>query len=95
MNMLEHVVHKRRAFEHEREVRAVVISLPGNEDAHVAANSNKFGYFPVVDVEALVARVYVHPSADDWFLTSVQKIIRAAGYSLGVARSEIAAVPVF
>jgi len=31
MNMLEHVVHKRRAFEHEREVRAVVISLPGNE----------------------------------------------------------------
>lgn len=95
MNMLENVMHKRRAFEHEREVRAVAMSLPNNEHPHVLSNSDKFGYFPVIEIEKLITCVYVHPLADDWFLEAVRKTIRAAGHNLHVERSEIAAVPVF
>jgi hypothetical protein len=94
LNMFEAVVHKRRAFEHEREVRAVAWHLFDTDD-HVAANSNPYGYFPVVDVELLIECIYVHPLAEDWFLHSARKVVRMAGHALPVHRSEMAAVPVF
>jgi hypothetical protein len=93
LNMFENVVHKRRAFEHEREVRAIAWAMVGEQ--HIVANSDELGYFPSLNVEGLIQGVYVHPLADDWFLKSVTQTIRAAGHNLPVQRSEMAALPVF
>lgn len=94
LNMFQNVVHKRRAFEHEREVRAVAWQLFEDKE-DISANSDDLGYFPVVDIEGLIQCVYVHPLAEDWFLRAVNKTIRIAGHGLPVHRSEMAAVPVF
>jgi hypothetical protein len=95
-NMLENIVHKRRAFEHEREVRAVAVQLFADPAKHdIGADSDEFGYFPPVELEKLVHGVSIHPLADDWFLKTVAKITRLAGLHLPIHRSEMAAIATF
>jgi len=92
-NLFENVIHKRRSFEHERELRAIVgaASLI-NADMPLR---NDLGYFPKVDLGALIACIYVHPLADDWFLNTVGKLVETAGQTIEVRRSDLAAVPTF
>jgi hypothetical protein len=98
-NLFENIVHKRRSFEQEAEVRAVafqpgaVVDVPA--EAHFEANCDDFGYFPVIDIAKLVECICVHPSADDWFLAMTMQFIRNSGHGLPVLRSEIAGIPVF
>jgi hypothetical protein len=93
--MFENIVHKRRAFEHEREVRAVAQRLlVGQPNEEIDRNANEFGYFPEVAIDNLIECVYVHPLADDWFLEAVSKVVRLAAFNLSTHRSALAAIPV-
>src|SRR5260221_4443518 len=52
-------LHKRLSFEHEREVRAVIMSLPTNPENHVGSPLGEYGRVVPVDLVAMIERVVV------------------------------------
>ena len=95
------LVHKRKSFEHERELRAVwsdiasmdCIGPPNDvypEDYHPA---HEEWVWKQADLAALFDRVYVSPTAGPWFLALVKKTVRTYGLSLEVQPSDLAAEP--
>lgn len=76
---------KRRAYEHEKELRAVVGRPPAGCDAIEDAN----GWQLSVKVDQIVERVYVSPFAQQWFYDLVQGVIRRYGLHIAVERSEL------
>ena len=63
-------LHKRKAFESEREVRAIM-KLPGGE----SPPENPHGYYYKVDLSSLVKEVFVAPQAEDSFFECVQSVV--------------------
>jgi hypothetical protein len=62
------VISKRKEFEYEKEVRAVIYTPEGSKP-DVTINDG----FPVkIDLNMLIEKVYVSPTADDWFLNLVR-----------------------
>ncbi len=94
---------KRRAFAHEREVRAVVdmdratmeavqaqiFSPPGSKPIQLPTA----GRYVSVDAGKLVEAVYVGPSAPTWFAEAVESLVSHYGLGCHVRRSKLAALP--
>ena len=76
------LVYKRLAFQHEREIRAVITSPPHNDVDDAAAKraaimkkNCEVGEYVLVDLNTLVDRVYVAPTAPPWFTRVVESLI--------------------
>jgi hypothetical protein len=95
-NFLAPFVHKRKSFEHEREVRALVINFPiGEGGLDFALEPISQGLQIKVDLERLVERIYVAPSAPDWFADLVRALIHRYGYKFEVLHSKLDEQPLF
>jgi hypothetical protein len=82
-------LHKRIAFAHEKEVRAIVWVNKQNSadpDARVAAG----GVQVAVDLAGLVQRVVVNPAAPAWYHDLVDRVIRRYGLEVPVMHSRLA-----
>jgi hypothetical protein len=87
---------KRRSFEHEREVRALIdVSTLENVHPSYRHPPTVDGLRVPVDVQILIERIHVAPVADDWFYGLVRRITERYGVSVGVGRSELDAGPVY
>lgn len=86
VNTLLTYLHKRKSFEHEREVRALT-RISGEVPAE--------GEFREVDLSILVHEVLVAPYATDWLVELVESVTRQYGLSVPVCRSGLAATPVW
>ena len=95
LDMFQWIMHKRKSFAHEREVRAVAsLHTPDHlGGAEIRARADDRGYYPEVDIPKLVEAVHVHPLAEAWFVDLVRRIIGRFGLDLPVHRSELAAKP--
>jgi hypothetical protein len=94
-DLFQWIMHKRKSFAHEQEVRAVA-SLHTPDDIggkEIRAQSDEFGFYPEIDLEKLIEAVHVHPLAEKWFVELVRRVVERFGISLPVRRSEMAAKP--
>lgn len=96
-NVLTPFVHKRKSFEHEREVRALVMKVPIGKsgDVDLSQETISQGLKIKVDIERLVERIYVAPSAPDWFAELVRALIQRYGYKFEVVQSSLDEQPLF
>lgn len=103
---LSEFFHKRKSFQHESELRAVVQDLPvkdGPKDENGIINYKLLYYdrvpvagksFPI-DIENLIEEVYVAPTSPEWFLDLTQRILRKYGIDRVVKRSSLDGDPLF
>ena len=101
-NTMYPFVHKRRSFEHERELRALIQSFPpaaasdeGTLVMPVGLPNPDYGRLIPVSLEALVDRVYVAPAAPSWFSALVENVTAKYGLSRPVISSSLARAPVY
>lgn len=95
-NILGPFVHKRKSFEHEQEVRAVVSKWPtGDGGIDFTQETIGHGLEIRVDIETLIERIYVAPSAPAWFADLVSAAITRYGYKFEVVHSKLNESPVF
>jgi len=97
-NLLSPFVHKRKSFEHEREVRALVTKWPvgdGEMGMDFTKEIIQDGMRVRVDVERLIERIYIAPSAPRWFADLVRALIQRYGYSFEVVQSRLDDRPIF
>ena len=76
--------YKRKSFEYEREVRALLHSFGNNDSLGIAMK---------VDLESLIKGVYISPYAPAWFYSCVVDLIDKYGYKFEVNYSSMTALP--
>ena len=87
-NMLSLYIHKRAAFDYEKEMRALLMSPVGETHSlsNVAVN---------IDFEQLVESIRVRPGTPDWERRTTETLIGKYGLGMKVAPSEIDVEPMF
>jgi hypothetical protein len=93
-------VHKRLAFQHEREIRALAMITEAAQQAFDAGGANfeitKGGLAIPVDVERLIEAVYISPLGSPSFERVVRATLDRFGYgSISVVKSPMAEDPIY
>lgn len=92
-NSFTPVMHKRRAFEHEREVRAVIWYGDRGFQEEPDLSGNPLGLTVDVDLPALVERIFVSPTAPEWFVNTVRRVVADYELDVPVVQSGLARKP--
>jgi len=89
-------VHKRKSFEHEREVRACIWKPP------ITANGLDYqletigqGLTIKVDIKSLIQKLYIAPTAQSWFAELAKSVMAKYGFDFEVVHSGLFSVPLF
>jgi len=77
---------KRKSFDYEKEVRAIIISKKDKDEAGIAID---------IDVSTLIDKIYISPYAPVWFYDMLKDIISKYGINKEVFKSEMQAEPYF
>lgn len=67
-NVIHYALHKRKSFEHEKELRAIVFSPSEGGGGHVK-----------VDLKTIIEKVYVAPNSPNWVHELIKKIMKRYG----------------
>jgi hypothetical protein len=95
-NLLGPFLHKRKSFEHESELRAVMTKLPISSGNIDFTEETIHGGVPIkVDIEELIDKIYVAPNAPIWFSSLVSTAVKRYGYGIEVIQSEMNNTPMF
>jgi ssDNA-specific exonuclease RecJ len=95
-NTMYPFIHKRKSFEYENELRALIQSFPTNDKAFdFCVELFKNGSYIDVDIHTLIQNVYVCPTAPDWFLDLVMSSIKQYGFEFKVIKSSLNEDPVW
>ena len=91
-NLMWAYMHKRKSFEHEREVRALVTDLKDAQNPN-AATENPAGIWKNLDLNELVEKVIIAPTAPQWFIETVQAVTTRFGFAFPISASSLDAAP--
>jgi len=95
-NILEAFMHKRKSFAHEQEVRALVSKWPTSEKGiDFTRETIEHGLQIKVDIETLIERIFVAPSAPTWLADLATAIITKYGYKFDIVHSQLNENPVY
>lgn len=91
-NLMRPFLHKRKSFEHEKEVRAILYKDPKSPIAE-QADVCDIGIDITVDLAILVENIYISPLAQKWFFDLVKTSINKYGYSFNIHQSSLMSEP--
>jgi hypothetical protein len=91
-------IHKRKSFEHEHELRAVIQAIGSNmvdvgTFQFVESGVPPEGVLVPVDIVELIRKVHVAPSSPAWFADAVRAIVQRFGHGFPVEHSHLDATP--
>lgn len=98
-NMFNPLLHKRKAFEHEREVRAVmplpnnITSVEQDFDERRCREENPRGIKVRIDITGTLEAVYVNPYAPEWYYECVRAVFDRFSLPVRLVWSHIADEP--
>lgn len=90
--------HKRKSFEHEREVRFLIQKIPYNSEGDEVNFQEMVSpnVIPVdVDVSSFVKKIHLSPRAPEWMLTLLQDVVKKYSIDVEVRRSNLYLSPVY
>jgi hypothetical protein len=95
-NLMSPFMHKRKSYEHEKEVRALVLKLPVVEK-HMNFSKETIidGLRIKVNMEALAERIYVAPYSPGWFEELVRSVVTKYSYDFEIKHSGLDELPLF
>lgn len=101
-DLLYPFVHKRRSFEFESELRAVITHFPEGEDPEGGVIAEELqeanppeGLTVAVDVNRLIEAVHVSPTAPPWFFELVSSVVERYECWAKVTQSSLSEDPLF
>lgn len=77
--------HKRKSYEHERELRAICIDM----------NKNEIGVYIPVKLDELITRVFVSPTAPSWIHKLLESVLKKFGLEKEVCQSDLSSTPIY
>jgi hypothetical protein len=95
-NVLSAFMHKRKSYEHEREVRALIIRFPIADDAlDLSKETITDGIRIMVSMENLIERIFVAPASPVWIEELVKSVVAKYGYTFEIKHSGLDEPPLF
>lgn len=94
-NSLYPFVHKRKSFEHEREIRAIIHDLPSGDLFNYDMINEIQGQQVPIALNDIVVAVHVSPTAPEWFTDLVGQVTEKYELNVVVMRSDLYSSPVF
>lgn len=98
-NGLAPFMHKRKSFEHERELRALIWTPQHGKNTIGVHPINKYegldGLHVPVKLETLISRIRVAPTAQPWIYELIQAVVKKYDLEIPVERSDLAAKPMY
>jgi hypothetical protein len=95
-NIFWRFAHKRKSFEHERELRALIQDLPMTEKKmKIGLPNQEVGTLIPVGLKELVEQVYVSPTAEPWFAELVRNVTAKYEVPFKITQSILSKKPVF
>lgn len=95
-NIFYPYLRKRKSFEHERELRAIIQKIPvtgGKLD--LKKEIFETGAYISVDLNILIEKIFVSPTAPKWFDELIKAIVRKYNLAKEVVKSNLANGPVY
>jgi hypothetical protein len=92
-NTFQPFLHKRKSFEHEKEVRAIIshtVTVPDGSPTPPVEPQNV-----EINLETLIEHVHISPQAPEWFHQVVTTTITRFGYSFVIKHSDLAKDPLY
>jgi hypothetical protein len=90
--VLSPFLYKRKSYEHEHEVRAVLLRLPA-DGGRVLRSSIDHGVNVDVSLCVLVENIYVAPNAEKWVVETIQSAVDHCGCKWKVMPSRLDTQP--
>ena len=97
-NVFSPVMRKRKSFEYESELRALILETPlgvGGDPIDFHASPWEVGAEVKVDLQALIDKVHVSPTAPAWFAGLVVSLTARYGFGWEVTQSVLLEDPLF
>jgi len=94
-DLLRPFIHKRKSFEHERELRVIISLEPEDEETWVGYTVGSIGRTVSIKLEDLVEKVYVAPTSPAWFADLVRSVMSKYKLDKPVVLSCLDEKPVF
>jgi hypothetical protein len=98
-NLFYPFVHKRKSFEHEQELRAVVNVIPPaaikNETFDLSMTSQDDGIAIKVDLDILIESIYVAPTSPPWLFDLVRSVSKQYKINKEITQSSLDEKPVY
>jgi hypothetical protein len=92
-NIFHPIMHKRRAFAHEHEIRAVVWLGDPGEHERPSLDDNPKGMLIPISLPDLIQSIYVSPAAPEWFADTVRGAVEAYRKGTPVFQSDLNRAP--
>jgi hypothetical protein len=95
-HLLAPFLHKRQSFEHEHEVRALIQRMPDSTMVDRPSPFERLGGIHVdVTLDTLIERIYVSPTAPEWYSELVERVAHRYRVAAKVHQSSLAGDPLF
>ncbi|MCK4361685.1 MAG: DUF2971 domain-containing protein [Dehalococcoidia bacterium] len=90
-------VHKRKSFEHEQELRAIIQKFSHSKNGEINLSKPPFddGIYVQVDLDVLVDKIYVAPTSPQWLLGLIKSVTKVYKLDKEVLQSTLDDVPVY
>lgn len=95
LNTLYPYIHKRKSFEHERELRAVITDWKRKNLPEIRESTLENGEYIEVDIHRLIERIFVSPNSERWYIDLVKSLIHKYGLKIEVETSCLSERPVW
>lgn len=96
-NSLYPFVHKRKSFQHEQELRAVIQGFSYKKDGGIDWSKSPFngGIYVPVDLDILFDKIYLAPTCPKWLFDLVKALTKKFELNKEVLQSSLDDVPVY
>ncbi len=97
-NAFSPMMHKRKSFEHEQELRILYSKVPKDtQDMLLESDPNRIsgGVQKEVDLSRMVDNIYVSPNAPSWLIELTNSVVDRYGYDFNVTSSTIGNDPIW
>ena len=86
---------KRKSFEHEQELRAVIQAIYPGSDPVAGCDPYADGLLVEIDLRMLIQCIYVAPTSETWFKTLIERIAKKYGLDVSIQHSDLARDPLY
>lgn len=95
-NAFNFIIHKRKSFEHERELRALFCEMDGTPDAEpYKTKIEPAGLRIEVNLQSLIETVRISPAAEPWLASVIQEATAKYDLNVPVRQSALADSPLY
>lgn len=98
-NLISPFMHKRKSFEHEKELRALIWTPQHGKNtmgSHPVNTCQEHpGLYVPTNLATLVNRILVAPTAPPWIAELVKSVTRKYGFEIPVFQSDLASRPIY